>query len=355
MSGLGGEAPLRRTVEQLLRLVAPGPAAPPPPDLDWAALDHLARHAHLTAALWLRLRADPLLASVPPALAEGLRQSHAEAVRRARLLRAAILSVARLLNAAGQTPLLLKGAAYLFDPPLGNAALRYLHDLDCLGADSAACQQALLRAGLREVGKVARPRPEASYHHWPALCDPASGLEVEVHKRPFVTADAAMTDLFLADAVPLEAEGVRLLLPSRACRIAGLVIHSQVADRGFGGAWVNPRYLREFAEYAVAWPGADWRRAAAVAAGNGICFGNFRHLAESLTGVRVPLERPPRAIDRLQLARIRRAETYAPRRGLAAQALGKVGLLKDRARRRWGRWLGWRSVPRHLPMGSGAT
>ncbi len=340
-------APLRRTLELLLRLIAPGqrlPVAIAPSD--WPALDLLARQSHVTAALWLRLKDDPLLAEVPPSLAEGLRQAYGEAVRRNRLLKDQILGIARRLNAAGQTPLLLKGGAYLFDPPLGNAARRYLHDLDFLAADSAACQDCLLQAGFRPVGKVARPRAEARYHHWPALQDPASGLEVEVHRRPFITADAAMTRLYFAEARPLTLEGARLLLPSRACRIAGNVIHAQVSDRGFGAAWFNPRYLLEFAEYAVAWPAADWQLAAETLAGNAVVFGNFRHLAEVLMEVRPPLAGRTRVLDRLQLARIRRHLDYAPRRGLFGQALGKIGLLKDRARRRHGHWIGWQSVGR---------
>ena len=345
-AALGG-APLRRTLEVLLRLIAPGPRqAVAPAEIDWPAVDHLARHSHVTAALWLRLRDDPLLPTLPPTLAEGLRQAYGESVRRNRLLKAQILEVARRLNAAGQVPVLLKGAAYLFDPPSGNSALRYLHDLDLLAADSAACQQALLAAGCRDLGRVARPRAEASYHHWPALVDPASGLEIEVHKRPFVTADRAMTRLFLTDTAGIEIEGARLLLPSRACRIACNVIHAQVADRGFGAAWFNPRYLLEFAEYAVAWPAADWALAAETLAGNRVAFGNFRHLAEALMGVRPPLARPTRMLDRLQLLRIRRHERFLPRDGLFGQAVGKIGLLKDRARRRWGHRIGWQSVSR---------
>lgn len=341
------EAPRRRTLELLLRLVAPGarlPVAVEP--ADWPAIDLLARQSHVMAALWLRLRDDPLLDGLPPELAEGLRQSHGEQVRRNRLMKAQIIEVARLLNRAGQTPLLLKGGAYLFDPPLGNAARRYLHDLDVLGADAGACQQALLDAGFRDVGKIVRPRAEASYHHWPALRDPQGGLEVEVHKRPFITADGAMTRLFLAEAVPLEVEGARLLLPSHACRIAANVIHSQVSDRGFGAAWFNPRYLLEFAETAVAWPADDWQGAAEALRGNRICFGSFLHLADRLMDVRPPLAHRAGPLQRLQLARIRRHADYAPRSGLFGQALGKIGLLKDRARRRYGRWLGWQSVPR---------
>lgn len=341
------DVPARRTLELLLRLIAPGrplPVAPEP--ADWPAIDLLARQSHVMVALWQRLRDDPLLATLPPALAEGLRQSHGEQVRRNRLMKERILEVARLLNRAGQAPLLLKGGAYLFDPPLGQAARRYLHDLDVLGEDSGACQRALLEAGFREVGKIERPRAEAAYHHWPALSDPRNGLEVEVHKRPFITADKAMTRLFIAEAVPQEVEGARLLLPSHACRIAANVIHSQVSDRGFGAAWFNPRYLLEFAETAVAWPAEDWRAAAELLRGNRICFGSFLHLAERLMAVRPPLNCRPGLLQRLQLARIRRHADYAPRRGLFGQALGKVGLLKDRARRRYGHWIGWQSVPR---------
>lgn len=353
---LPGAPPLTRDLEILLRLIAPPPRPSVPPDgIDWPAIDDLARHTHVTARLWSALKDDPLLASVPPALAEGLRAEFVAAARRNRLLKTQIAGVARHLNARGLTPVVLKGGAYIFDPPSGTAALRYLHDLDFLAADSGACQDCLLASGFRELGKIERPRAERSYHHWPALVDPQSGLEVEVHKRPFISADRAMTALFLAEAVPVEHDGARLLLPSRACRIVANVIHSQISDRGLGRAWFNPRYLAEFAEYAAAWPAADWRLAEAAMAGNRVAFGSFRHMAEALMGVAVPLPRATRRIDALQLARIRRHDRFRPRLGPAGLLIERLGLVKDRLRRHVGHWIGWQSVPRTRLQGAASA
>lgn len=344
---LPGGAPLTETVTTLLHLIAPPPRPPlGTRPIDWHAIDELARYTHVAARLWFALKEDPLLNQVPPVLAERFRRAYVENARRNRLLRAQILGVARRLNAAGQAPLLLKGASYIFDPPRGHAALRYLHDLDVMAADHAACQACLLANGLRELGKVARPRAEASYHHWPALVDPTSGLEVEVHKRPFITADAAMTAVFLESAVPHVEDGVRVMLPSRACRIALNVIHTQISDRGLGLAWFNPRYLAEFADHAVAWTADDWAAAEAIMAGNRIAFGSFRVLAEDLMGVKTPLPSPVRAIDRVEIRRIRAHRHFRPRRGPLAFAIGRTGLIKDRLRRRIGPLIGWHSVAR---------
>ncbi len=301
-----GDPPLTRTLEVLLRLIAPAPRSAIAADaIDWLELVNFARHTHVAAMLWYRLRDDPLLAMAPPALVEELRLAYIENARRNRVLRAQIIDVARRLNAGGLTPLLLKGAAYIFDPPSGNAALRYLHDLDIFAADSALCQQRLLASGFRELGKIVRTRAEKTYHHCPTLIDPTTGLEVEVHKRPFATADSAMAQLFLAEAVPVEEGGVHLLLPSRACRIVTNVIHSQVSNRGFARAWFNPRYLAEFAEYGAEWSAADWRLAEAALVGNRVAFGSFCHLCRSLMGIDPPLARRTLLIDRVQLARIR--------------------------------------------------
>ena len=344
-----GEPPRRRTLEALLRLISPGPApVTAGADVDWTAVTQLALHSHVAPMLWHRLKGDSLLGSVPPAMAEQLRSNYVQNARRNRLLKAEIAAVARRLNAAGHVPLLLKGGAYIFDPPGGNGALRYLHDLDFLAADAAACQRILLDGGFAELGRVARPRAERSYHHWPALVDPSTGLEVEVHKRPFITADAAMTALFLDEGVPVEHDGARLMLPSRACRIVGNVVHAQISDRGFGTAWFNPRYLLEFAEYAVAWTDRDWALAEAALLGNRIAYGSFRHLAQTLMGVSVPSSMPIRWIDTVQHARIRRHDIFRPRRGLLGFLVGRVGLTKDRLRRRYGRFVGWHSVPRDL-------
>jgi hypothetical protein len=342
-----GIPPLTQTLEVLLRLIAPVPRpAVDADEIDWQAIDYLARHTHVAAKLWFVLKNDPLIVTAPPALAEGLRLAYIENARRNRLLKAHIRDVARVLNRCGLVPLLLKGGAYIFDPPSSNAALRYLHDLDILSGDAAACQECLLSNGFREVGKIDRPRHERTYHHWPALVDPTTGLEIEVHKRPFITADAAMNALFLAEAVPLQLADVELLLPSRACRIVANVIHSQISERGFGEAWFNPRYLAEFSEYAAAWPATDWALADAAMSGNRIAFGSFRHLAESLMGVRPPVTRQIRAIERVQLTRIRWHERFRPRYDPLGRIIGRIGLIKDRARRRFGHHISWRSIPR---------
>ncbi|MBB5755148.1 nucleotidyltransferase family protein [Prosthecomicrobium pneumaticum] len=348
-----GHYPERRTVETLLRLVSP---AGPRPDLaavDWHPVVRLARHAHVAASLWARLRVDPDFAAVPEAAADDLRAAYRDNARRNRLMVPAFLDLARRLNAEGIVPVLLKGGGQLFDPPSGDPDRRYLHDFDLLVAGPEPVYDRLLASGLA-VAETAPPRgrPERMFHSWPDFVDRESGVIVDVHRRPFRYADAAMTAIFLDEAIPFERDGARFALPSRACRIAGNVLHAQIADRGFSQAWFDPRYLLELAECAVAWRAADWRDADILLASHRIAFRNFIHLAQMLMGVAVPLPPPRRRVDQIELERILRHDDFAPRHGLLAWTMMKAIGLKARARQAVGPSIGWRSVSPRRSGGS---
>ncbi|MEO1160391.1 MAG: nucleotidyltransferase family protein [Pseudomonadota bacterium] len=335
--------PSTRSLEVLMRLITPGSGhGVSATEIDWEEIDHLARHSHVTVALWMRLRNDPLLEKMPASMVIDLRRTFHESVRRNRLLKSQFTSVAKCLNRNGQTPVMLKGAAYLFDPPAANIGRRYMHDLDFMAADAEACHRSLKEAGFEQIEEAT----SSTHHHLAGLTDRMTGLEVEVHRRPFKTADAAMRQLFLTEAVHLEAAGASMMLPSRACRIVSNVIHAQLSDNSFAKGLFNPRYLLEFAEYALAWPKADWELAEAAMRGNNLAYGNFRYLVRELMGIQPPVHRKMRRLDGVHLSRIRRRKRVSPRTGIWYQALGRLFVLKDFVRRRVGRWFGWRSVSR---------
>lgn len=337
--------PSTQSLEVLMQLISPGRRYQVPPSLvDWNEIDHLARHSHVTAALWQRLRNDPLLATMPPHMVIDLRRTFHEGVRRNWLLKSQFADIVRMLNQQGQVPMLLKGAAYLFDPPSGDISRRYLHDLDLFANDPDACQEAMLRSGFEQHEKYV----PGWHHHLPALVEPRTGLEVEVHRRPFQTADDAMTELFTACAEHHYKDGVCFQLPSRACRIVMNVVHAQVSDKSFAFGLFNPRYLLEFAEFALAWPSDDWVFAEAMLKGNDIVYGNYRHLVSELMGIEPPVRRVPRRIDRLHVARVRRRQLVLEKRKWWQGALSWPLRLKDLARRSAGKWIGWRSVPSDL-------
>jgi len=326
-----------------MRLIAPGSShGVLVTEIDWEEIDHLARHSHVTVALWMRLRNDPLLEKMPDNMVIDLRRTFHESVRRNWLLKSQFTNITMCLNRSGLTPVMLKGAAYLFDAPTANIASRYMHDLDFMAADAEACHSCLVNAGFEQFEKAT----SSSHHHLAGLKDKISGLEVEVHRRPFKTADAAMRELFLTEAVHLETKNASMMLPSRACRIVSNVIHAQLSDNSFAKGLFNPRYLLEFAEYAQAWPKADWELAEAAMRGNNLAYGNFRYLVRELMGIQPPVYRKMRRVDSVQMSRARRRERVTPRTGIWYQALGRLFVLKDFARRHVGRWFGWQSISR---------
>ena len=326
-----------------MRLIAPGSShGVLATEVDWEEVDHLARHSHVTVALWMRLRNDPLLEKMPANMVVDLRRTFHESVRRNWLLKSHFANVALCLNRSGQIPVMLKGAAYLFDPPSANIANRYMHDLDLMSANAEACHNCLMEAGFEQIEEAT----SSTHHHLAGLADRVSGLEVEVHRRPFKTADAAMRELFLTEAVHLETAGAKMMLPSRACRIVSNVIHAQLSDNSFAKGLFNPRYLLEFAEYARAWSKADWELAEAAMRGNNLAYGNFRYLVGELMGIQPPIRRKMRRVDSLHLSRVRRRKRVLPKTGIWYQALGRMFVVKDFVRRRIGKWFGWQSVSR---------
>ena len=270
-----------------------GLAEAPPAVASWDDLVELARIWHVAGKLWHSGDRTGRLSDLPPAVAAAF---HAEFERnRARNLRVAdkLCAIASGLNAVGVTPVLLKGSAYIVDPVSGDAATRYMHDIDfsILELDRLArTDRHLLDMGLAPVDtRARRRRPEATYYHYPALVDPATGIEVELHKQPFRGISDPVLDLYRRGLVEATVGAATVMLPSREFRFLHTVIHAQEAGKSIFHAYFNPRYLIEGLEYLQAMTEAERRRVTDGRIGYGVYLGSWLVLLDRFL-------RPPFAI-----------------------------------------------------------
>jgi hypothetical protein len=219
-----------------------------------------------------------------------------------------LCAIAADLNAAGVTPVLLKGSAYIVDPVSGDAATRYMHDIDfsILELDRLArAYRYLLAVGFAPVGtKARRRRPEATYYHYPALVDPATGIEIELHKQPFRGISDSLLDFYRAGLVEARLGAATVVLPSREFRFLHTVIHAQEAGKSIFHGYFNPRYLIEGLEFLQAMTEAERRRVTAGRIGYGVYLGSWLVLLDRFLRPPLDIGFEPGPVHRLQYRRI---------------------------------------------------
>lgn len=216
---------------------------------DWPALVRLARDRWLSAELWRALSDKGRVTPVPPALRERLAggdgrgrhvvlylEDQARQVReRGPIQRREALDAVAALNAAGIAPVLLKGVHDLLESPEGEAPPRYMADLDLLVApdELEAGERALV--GLGYARSTGRPR-HLYAHHLPPLerDDPPGRVELHWEVAPFDDARLLPIDELRAAPERSGPEGLRYRTLDATQRVAHLVLHAQLADRGYG-------------------------------------------------------------------------------------------------------------------------
>lgn len=278
---------------------------------DWPDLEKLARFWHVAPTLWLALRNDPGLRDQPPDRIERLRSGYLENVLRNRHLRADVARISARLNSGGFVPLLLKGAAFLFARYGMDPGERYMHDFDLMVEPDrdARCFQFLRDNGFELAPDGSRYFDEER-HQWPTLLDPESGLEVELHRRPFQFASRETTAAYHHEALAIEADGARMRLPAPHHRIIHNLLHAQIANDSLSHAYFNPGYLLEFAYFCVRLPPDVWLRAFDDLKHHSIAARSWIHLCRTYLSVSPPVGPEVRAVDRLQAFRIARRSTF---------------------------------------------
>jgi len=193
-------------------------------------------------------------------ITRGLAQREVDHMARRGVLTERLAEIAAALNAAGISPVVLKGGRSLV---AGGPDWRYLRDLDLLVEPSRAAeaQDIVLSMGYRPDGA---PRPRLVHHHLHELYRHDLPGWVEIHRRggPSRVEQFLSTREMLDRAVVADA-GLRVL-PAHLSVLHGM-IHHHVGHRAVKHAAIAPKGLFEFAAE-MSSLGADERDALMVRA-----------------------------------------------------------------------------------------
>jgi hypothetical protein len=282
----------QRTAELCTRLFQRG--------FSWQALVDLAIAHNVLPPLVFALKQHRLLPPVPAALGQNARETHVtsrldaayrEFLARQDILKHQLKAALIVLNEAGLTPLLLKGAAHLtLTEPAWHEA-RAMRDLDILvpAPDADRASRALLSLGYR-------PDPNAPPldRHLPELwlAGGAGTIEIHIEALSFAARDAFTTDEVWQRAVPWRFAGASCkILPPEWHLLHGL-LHHQLGDRGHARRMLAVKGLWEFAKVGSTVPPQGWRAISTHAAerGTGVALSSWCIQANRLFGLKAPEE-----------------------------------------------------------------
>ena len=201
---------------------------------DWAALDYLAGQHRLKPLLHAQHGTN---GAIPFTLRAEWRKIHWAGVLQAMLARRELLECAGLLEAAGLSPIALKGA-WLSHHAYPQPALRPMRDLDLLVPNAHILDgyAALLAAGYVELEPAEMPLSDVIRldKHMPALVAPRGSI-VELHHRlwePDGRLDHAtpmQDEAALRAHAVVDEDGVRYLAPQDT--LGHLIIHAVYSHR----------------------------------------------------------------------------------------------------------------------------
>lgn len=181
----------------------------------------------MTPALGAALAGMDLSARLDPELRDYLAAMRDANLERNAALRRQLLDVAGALNAVGIVPVAMKGAIRLLDGLFPDDSWRFMHDLDLL---VPAEQLALADATLRAAGweEMAAAPDDADRHV--ILVHPEAEVRLELHEAPIADPYGHLLPAarVLARAEMVEAEGVRLALPSAEDQLVHVVVHGML-------------------------------------------------------------------------------------------------------------------------------
>lgn len=152
--------------------------------------------------------------------------------RRNNLMLQALDGAAGALNAAGISPMVLKGAAALVEDLYPDQGMRIVGDLDLLLRDSEIerAVAALEQAGFRDFDP--RESFDADPHHLPPMIHTDLRVGIELHRRPVEHAlDPLLgaTECF-ANAQPRTWRDRQILVPGPTDWLVHTIAHGQLAD-----------------------------------------------------------------------------------------------------------------------------
>lgn len=258
------------------------------PDLEWTYLLRMADQEHITGALTVSLRRRGLFDDLPRAGRDALHRRYFMGTEINTRIKSQAEEAVRLLNSAGCTPMLLKGGLYLFETPPEALGGRVLRDLDMVVPGDAleACVGVL-----REAGYVPEGEHDSWTYHYRPLHHKDEIVAIELHirageQRNFITVEEAW-----AEAVPIEAAGLKMVALAPAHRVMHNIFHSEIQDAGSALGAVCLRQLCDLAAICVGFTESlDWRsiESRMERHGMGRLFRARMHLAVQLLGAPAP-------------------------------------------------------------------
>jgi hypothetical protein len=211
---------------------------------DWEKITGLANANFLSPAFWVEVRDNALAQSLPNHVRDYLAELHRLNTLRNQRLREQTIETARHLNAAGVTPVVLKGAASLVSPTYSDEGSRMMVDLDILvpAADGKRCWDHLCARGYCPI----QSDYDWSHHHHlqTIYCNGEAGT-VEIHRQalmPFSTGRIfgasltpeeveQITQRISANAVLVSGYKVRLAMPAATERVLLCLLHSALYEK----------------------------------------------------------------------------------------------------------------------------
>ena len=254
---------------------------------DWREFSRLAAMHRLDPLLHNRLGRAGLLGQLPADVCERLQSAHRRHTLRNLNIQRELVTVTRLLAAAGIAAMALKGA-YLARFAYAEPGLRPMRDLDLLlRPDQALAAFELLRGQGYEPTFGGAPEAYfADRIHLPPLRGPG-GIHIELHHRltPPDTGSDAFEESLWASGVEKDLGGERILFPCAEDMLLHLCIHATLDHR----LDLGPLALTDAALAIEAGP-VDWPTflARVTAGGWQHCVLPVLYLARKHLGARVP-------------------------------------------------------------------
>jgi hypothetical protein len=224
----------------------------PPRDADWLTIVEAANQAMVTPALAVAMKDRPL----PDDVFEFLTFIRARNAERNLRIRDQLAETSAALNAAGITPTVLKGGAWLLGAAEESVGDRMITDLDIMvpGDGASGAVEALAAIGY-EIDSA----PSDLSHHFQAdLRRPKDVALVDLHRRP--PGPAAFHDLaqLARHCRPVSCGDGQALVPSVTFQAMHLIAHDQFHDGDYWLGKIDLRHLVDLATMARTQEGIDF-------------------------------------------------------------------------------------------------
>ena len=234
-----------------LRILTDGLHGCGPAPRDWMALISAANGALVTPAL----REALAVGDIPEDAAAFMDMVAARNDERNQRLRTMMLDATALLNAAGVTPVYLKGMAlWAACRPAADSFPRMMSDVDLLvrPEETETALEALTAGGFKIIG-----RHREQMHAAADLCRDGDVGALDLHRRP--PGPAALAALFDRDADTVAAPWPGdARIPTPAHQIYLTCLHDMLHDAGFWRGGFDIRHLCDIAALARHPDGVDW-------------------------------------------------------------------------------------------------